>query len=82
MNLGRGAEDSSMTRLDPWTERGQRLALRVSGLSHANQYGRRSCPTSTWIGRVLTHSSGGAISSVCVLGAGSGLHIYDPAAPT
>jgi hypothetical protein len=49
---------------------------------HANQYGRRSCPTSGWLARLLTHISGGADSSVCVLGAGSGLHIHDPAAPT
>jgi hypothetical protein len=59
MNLGRGAEDSSMTRLCSMfrlTVNRVHTQLVPRRLGHANQYGRRSCPTSGWLARLLTHA--------------------------
>jgi hypothetical protein len=57
MNLGRGAEDSSMTRLWSMFRSRDRVHTQLARrLGHANQYGRRSCPTSSWLARLLTHA--------------------------
>jgi hypothetical protein len=85
MNLGRGAEDSSMTRLCSMfrlTVNRVHTQLVPRRLGHANQYGRRSCPTSGWLARLLTHAQWcdvcsavngvvrlGCQSTVCILAA-------------